>query len=293
MPELPEVETVRRGLAPALVGRRIAAIEARRPDLRFPLPEKFAERTAGATVISLDRRAKYLVMTLSTGDAIIMHLGMTGRFTIVRGSARETPGDYVFENSGEPLHDHVVLHLDDGAAIVYNDPRRFGFMVMTAAANLDAHPLLRGLGPEPLGPVWTPERIAAASRNRKTNLKALLMDQRFVAGLGNIYVSEALHLARLSPNRSARSLADRRGRPTEFARRLAPAVSDVLTKAIDAGGSTLRNYRHADGESGRFQEAFAVYDRAGEPCVRPGCGGIVKKTVHAGRATYFCGRCQR
>lgn len=297
MPELPEVETVRRGLAPALIGRRIRHLDLRRADLRFPFPDRFAERLRGQSIDRLVRRAKYLIMELGSGEDVVMHLGMTGRFSIVRGgdpgSVLETPGSYVYDTGADPKHDHVVLELDDGARIVYNDPRRFGFMVMTAHAALGEHALFRNLGTEPLEDAWSPEYVAARARGKKVNLKAFLMDQRVVAGLGNIYVSEALYRARLSPNRSAACLVDRNGQPTERTRRLVPSVRDVLHQAIAAGGSTLRDYRHADGSSGDYQNAFRVYDRMGESCTRRGCGGIVRRVVHQGRATYFCGTCQR
>jgi formamidopyrimidine-DNA glycosylase len=294
MPELPEVETVRRGLAPVLVGRRVTGLETRRPDLRFPLPERFAARLVGQRVTSLDRRAKYLIAGLSGGEDLVMHLGMTGRFTIERDGRRETPGEYANTVVGpDPAHDHVVLRLSGGARIVYNDPRRFGFMVMMPHAERPEHPLFRGLGVEPLSPELTPEYLAKRAQGKKANLKAFLMDQRIVAGLGNIYVSEALFRAGLSPNRVARTLADRRGAPTEKARRLVPAIREVLLHAIDAGGSTLRDYRDANGASGAFQDAFAVYDRAGEGCPRPGCGGEIRRVVHSGRASFYCPRCQR
>ncbi len=293
MPELPEVETVCRGLAPAFAGRRIVRLELRRPNLRFPFPEQFAERVEGRETVSLSRRAKYLILALSGGDEIIMHLGMTGRFTIVRDGQLQTPGDYVYNTGADPKHDHVVLHLDDGACVVYNDPRRFGFMVLVAQGERADHALFRNLGTEPFDETWSADYVAARARGKTVNLKAFLMDQRVVAGLGNIYVSEALHQAQLSPNRSAACLIDRRGRPTERAIRLVPAVRDVLQKAIDAGGSTLRDYRHADGSSGTFQNAFAVYDRSGDACRRTGCSGRIRRIVHQGRATYFCGTCQR
>jgi formamidopyrimidine-DNA glycosylase len=293
MPELPEVETVRRGLAPILVGSHVAALEMRRPDLRFPLPERFHERLVGQEIIGLDRRAKYLVAELSGGEDLVMHLGMTGRFTIVRHGRHETPGDYAHETGSDPAHDHVVLHLADGTRIVYNDPRRFGFMVMMPRAERSGHALFRGLGAEPLGSELTVEYLASRAGGKKVNLKSFLMDQRVIAGLGNIYVSEALFRAGLSPNRRAQSLADRRGTPSERAMRLVPAIRQVLQQAIEAGGSTLRDYRHADGTSGAFQDEFAVYDRAGLVCVRDECGGTIRRTVHAGRASFYCPRCQR
>lgn len=293
MPELPEVETVRRGLAPVLVGSRVTNLETRRPDLRFPLPEKFRERLAGQKIVALDRRAKYLIAGLSGGEDLVMHLGMTGRFTILRDGMRETPGEYAHDAGSNPAHDHVVLHLSGGTRIVYNDPRRFGFMMMMPHAERDAHALFRNLGVEPLGNQLTADYLASRGRGKKANLKSFLMDQRIVAGLGNIYVSEALYRAGLSPSRSAGSLADRRGAPAGRALPLVVAIREVLQHAIDAGGSTLRDYRNANGASGAFQNSFAVYDRAGLICLKPGCGGEIRRTLHAGRASFHCPRCQR
>ena len=293
MPELPEVETVRRGLEPVIAGRRIAAAEIRRPDLRFPFPERFAERLVGQRIVGLERRAKYLIAALSGGEDLVMHLGMTGRFTILEKGRADTPGDYANSVGADALHDHVMLTLSGGARIVYNDPRRFGFMVMMPHAERSAHPLFRGLGVEPLGPELTADYLAARARGKKANLKAFLMDQRVVAGLGNIYVAEALFRAGLSPNRAARALADRRGEATERARKLVPAIQGVLEQAIAARGSTLRDYRDASGASGGFQNSFAVYDRAGQTCRRAGCGGEIRRVVHAGRASFYCPRCQR
>lgn len=293
MPELPEVETVRRGLAPVLVGRRVKSLDARRPDLRFPFPERFAERVAGKSIVGLERRAKYLIATLSSGEDLVMHLGMTGRFTIVHGGIADTPGQYAHGTGPDPTHDHVVLNLSDGTKVIYNDPRRFGFMVMMAHREREQHALFRDLGAEPLGEELTAEYLASKALRRKVNLKAFLMDQHVIAGLGNIYVSEALHQAGLSPDRAAASLANRRGAPTERAIKLVPAIRDVLERAIDAGGSTLRDYRHADGKRGAFQERFGVYDRAGSVCQTPGCGGEIRRAVHSGRATFYCPRCQR
>jgi formamidopyrimidine-DNA glycosylase len=293
MPELPEVETVRRGLAPVLVGRRITKLDARRPDLRFPLPERFRERLVGQTISGLDRRAKYLIAALSGGEDLVMHLGMTGRFTIQQGAERETPGEYAHGTGANPAHDHVVLHLSDKSRVIYNDPRRFGFMVMMPHAERSEHALFRDLGVEPLGAELTADYLAARARGKKANLKAFLMDQRIVAGLGNIYVSEALFRAGLSPDRSASSLADRRGGPTEKAKLLVPAIRNVLRHAIDAGGSTLRDYRDANGASGAFQNKFAVYDRVGRVCAKPGCGGEIRRAIHSGRASFYCPRCQR
>lgn len=317
MPELPEVETVRRGLEPVLVGKRIARIEARRPDLRFPLPERFAARIEGRRIEHLGRRSKYLVAAIEGGESLILHLGMTGRFTISPSphpSRGEGPGEgqrqsradevarrlgeFVHDTGGDPRHDHVVFETVDAKGrpahrITYNDPRRFGFMVMAEAGALDAHALIRDLGPEPLGNGLDATYLAARASGRKADLKAFLMDQRNVAGLGNIYVAEALFRAGLSPNRASGCLADAKGRPTTRAERLVPAIRDVLEAAITAGGSTLRDYRAADGAPGYFQHSFSVYDREGEPCVRPGCGGRVRRIVQGGRSTFYCPRCQR
>ncbi len=293
MPELPEVETVRLGLVPVLVGAKVRRLEAMRPDLRFPLPQNFAGRVEGQTIKRLERRAKYLVAALSNGDALVMHLGMTGRFTIARRQSEELLGDYIYGSGGDPKHDHVVFHLSSGVRVTYNDPRRFGFMLMMPEAELAQHPLFKALGPEPLSDILTAEYLAQRARGKKVNLKAFLMDQRVVAGLGNIYVSEALHRASLSPNRGARFLSDGHGQPTGRAKALVPAIRSVLEQAIEAGGSTLKDYRHADGEKGSFQEKFGVYDRQGLRCLRQGCGGNIKRQVHSGRATYYCGRCQK
>lgn len=293
MPELPEVETVRRGLAPVLVGKRIARVETRRADLRFPFPQRFRERLEGKKIASLTRRGKYLVATLSSGESLIVHLGMTGRFTVFRGESKATHGNYVYETGLGLAHDHVVLVLEDGSRIVYNDPRRFGFMLLVPRGELSEHPLLRSLGAEPLDKELTAEVLAVKARGKKANLKSLLMDQRIVAGLGNIYASEALHRAGLDPSRSASVLADAKGRPTVRAQKLVAAIRAVLNDAIGAGGSTLRDYRQADGASGGFQKSFAVYGREGERCIKKGCHGTIRRRIDAGRATFFCSRCQR
>jgi formamidopyrimidine-DNA glycosylase len=293
MPELPEVETVRRGLAPVLVGSRISGLEARRPDLRFPLPEHFRDRLVGQKIMRLDRRAKYLIAGLSGGEDLVMHLGMTGRFTVVHDGLVARPGEYVHETGPDPAHDHVVLRLAHGAQVIYNDPRRFGFMVMMPHSERPEHPLFRKLGAEPLSDELTPAYLARRAFGKKVNLKAFLMDQHVVAGLGNIYVSEALFQAGLSPNRGASTLANARGGPTEKARELVGAIKSVLESAIEAGGSTLRDYRNANGKKGAFQDRFAVYGREGEKCLKPKCGGTVRRDVHSGRATFYCPRCQR
>lgn len=293
MPELPEVETVRRGLEPVLAGRRILRLEARRPDLRFPFPERFAARVEGRRVTALTRRAKYLLAAVEGGETLIMHLGMTGRFTIEDEQGPAALGQYVYGAGSDPRHDHVVLHLSGGGRITYNDARRFGFMVLVPPGQLESHPLMKGLGPEPLSSDFTADALAQRAAGKKVNLKGLLMDQRVVAGLGNIYVCEALHRARLSPERSAATLASKSGAPLERTHELVAAIRSVLEEAIRAGGSTLRDYRHADGTSGQFQDNFAVYDRAGEGCARAGCSGTLRRAVHANRSTFYCPKCQR
>jgi formamidopyrimidine-DNA glycosylase len=296
MPELPEVETVRRGLDPVLVGHAFERVTQRRPDLRFPLPADFANRLRGRTIGRLERRAKYLIAHLSGAEALIMHLGMTGRFTVqapVNDATRQTPGAFVHGTGGTPKHDHIMFHMDQGAVVTYNDPRRFGFMLLVPEPELSGHPLMRGLGVEPLGPELTPAYLAGRALGRAIDLKAFLSDQRIVAGLGNIYVCEALFRAGLSPKRPAASLATKRGKPAAHTERLVVAIRAVLADAIAAGGSSLRDYRHADGALGTFQHTFAVYDRTGDACVRAGCGGTVRRIVQAGRSTFYCPKCQR
>lgn len=297
MPELPEVETVRRGLEPVLVGARIQRLDQRRPDLRFPLPESFAARVQGRTILSLSRRAKYLQARLDSGETLIMHLGMTGRFTVTPSPRLRGKGEFlapfVHAAGGHTAHDHVVFHLAGGATVTYNDARRFGFMLLVPDADIEAHPLFRDLGVEPLGNALSPDYLALMAAGRRSDLKAFLMDQRIVAGLGNIYVCEALHRAHLNPGRGAACLALKSGRPSPRAEGLVPAIRTVLEAALAAGGSTLRDYRHADGALGYFQHQFLVYGREREPCARPGCKGIVRRTIQAGRSTFHCPACQR
>lgn len=295
MPELPEVETVRRGLQPVLEGELIARVRLNRKDLRFPFPEGFVERLSGARVEKLSRRAKYLVGELSTGEALIMHLGMTGRFLIRQpgDAAPQQIGEYEYATGGGDKHAHVIIETSRGAEVTYSDPRRFGFMLLCPQRDLEAHALFRNLGVEPLGDALTAAYLASRAANKKTDLKAFLMDQRVVAGLGNIYVSEALFRAGLKPTRKSASLALRSGAPSAHSERLVPEIRAVLMAALQAGGSTLRDYRHADGTSGAFQDAFMVYGREGEPCLRPGCRGTVRKCVQAGRSTFFCPACQK
>ncbi|HEY6022784.1 MAG TPA: bifunctional DNA-formamidopyrimidine glycosylase/DNA-(apurinic or apyrimidinic site) lyase [Pseudolabrys sp.] len=288
MPELPEVETVRRGLAPAMEGARFAKVEVRRGDLRWPLPKGFAQRLHGKTVEGLGRRAKYLLADLSSGDVLVMHLGMSGSFRVGTDTA---PGKYYHERSKSTSHDHVVFHMSNGTTVTFNDPRRFGSMKLVPRAKLEQEPLLRALGPEPLGNEFDAAMLARACAGKKTSLKAALSDQRVVAGLGNIYVCEALFRARLSPKRRASVIADRNGKPNERAEKLVDAIKAVLKDAIEAGGSSLRDHRRADGSLGDFQHNFQVYDREGEPC--PHCKGTIKRIVQAGRSTFYCPSCQK
>jgi formamidopyrimidine-DNA glycosylase len=295
MPELPEVETVRRGLEPVMAGARIESVKLARDGLRFPFPVDFAGQLAGQTVTVLARRAKYLLFHLDGGAVIISHLGMSGSYRVEDKAIAD--GAFHHERGKDARHDHVRFDLitTDGhsAALVYNDPRRFGFMLLAEGPTLDQHPLLCNLGEEPLSNVLGGERLQELFAGKKAPLKAALLDQRLVAGLGNIYVCEALHRSRLSPERPAGSLS-RKGRPArEEADRLASAIREVIAEAIAAGGSSLRDYVHTDGTLGYFQHRFAVYDREGDPCLTPACGGTVERIVQSGRSTFFCRRCQR
>jgi formamidopyrimidine-DNA glycosylase len=292
VPELPEVETVRRGLEPALEGARFLDVRAHRPDLRFPLPKGFARRLTGATVTGLGRRAKYIVADLSSGDVLLMHLGMSGSFRAEKAGRQKDMGEFHHPRGKPGKHDHVVFTMSSGWVVTFNDPRRFGFMKLVPRAALDTEPMLKGLGPEPLGNSFDAAILAAAARGRKTSLKALLLDQRIVAGLGNIYVAEALHRAHLSPKRPASILADRKGAPTPAASELVEAIRYVLQDALRAGGSSLRNHRLPDGELGYFHHYFRVYDRAGEACSQPGCKGKIRRIVQNGRSTFYCPVCQ-
>jgi len=304
VPELPEVETVRRGLAPVMEGARFVKVEARRPDLRRPLPRDFVKRLEGQTVMGLGRRAKYLTADLGSGDVLLMHLGMSGSFRVSQeplpyppphaGEGREGAlGEFHHSRTAAAAHDHVVFHMSSGATVTFNDPRRFGLMLIVPRDELAEHPLMRAVGPEPLGNAFDANLLAATCAGKNTSLKAALLDQTVVAGLGNIYVCEALHRARLSPKRRASTLATRTGATHPRAVALVDAIKAVLTDAIKAGGSSLRDHRQTDGELGYFQHHFGVYDREGAPCITPGCGGTVKRIVQNGRSTYFCGACQR
>ena len=293
MPELPEVETVRRGLVPAMEGARIEKLEQRRPDLRFPLPARFGARLEGRTIVSLKRRAKYLLIELDDGTVLISHLGMSGSFRVEEG---EPIGLFHHARGKQARHDHVVFHLDGpaGAArIVYNDPRRFGFMALASGDALESHPLMRGLGIEPTGNQLNAAALAHRFAGKTAPLKAALLDQRIVAGLGNIYVCEALWRARLSPRRRAGTLVDARGAPVARLESLVLAIRQVIAAAIEAGGSSLRDHRRTDGTLGYFQHRFEAYDREGEGCRHKDCTGVIRRIVQSGRSTFYCPACQR
>jgi formamidopyrimidine-DNA glycosylase len=291
MPELPEVETVRRGLAPALEGHVLNGLTVKRADLRVPFPPHFAERMCGRRMLRLRRRAKYLLLDLEGAETLIMHMGMSGRFTIHGAQARMKPGRFhnkaPDDGSGQGKHDHVVFVTDEGTRIVYTDHRRFGLMLLVPAAEVETKLQSEGrLGPEPLSDAFTPEVLSAALKSKKTPIKAALLDQRVVAGLGNIYACEALFRSGIWPKRLAKTVAGAR------CEKLVPSIQAVLREAIEAGGSSLRDYARADGELGYFQHRFSVYDREGEPCPNR-CGSVVKRIVQSGRSTFYCPKCQK
>ncbi|MDJ0825623.1 MAG: bifunctional DNA-formamidopyrimidine glycosylase/DNA-(apurinic or apyrimidinic site) lyase [Rhodobacter sp.] len=283
MPELPEVETVRRGLVPVMEGRVIARAEVRRPNLRWPFPESLAARLTGRRVLRLGRRSKYILADLDSGETLIVHLGMSGRMLV---SGAEV-GQFHHAHPAPDKHDHVVLTMQDGARITFNDARRFGAMDLTPTGAVEEHWLIRSLGPEPLGNAFDEDYLAARLKGRRTPIKSALLDQRVVSGLGNIYVCEALYRGHISPKRMAGRIAEAR------VRRLVPVIREVLNDAIAAGGSSLRDYRQADGELGYFQHAFDVYDREGAPCHTTGCAGTIARVVQSGRSSFYCPKCQR
>jgi formamidopyrimidine-DNA glycosylase len=290
MPELPEVETVRRGLEPSLAGARLVRVEQRRPDLRFAFPDGFVQRLTGARIERLERRAKYLLAPLDRGDTLVMHLGMTGRFEIEGldgAGVGERPGGFVYAAAADPKHAHVVFETEAGRRVTFFDPRRFGYMDLIKSDGLAAHPWFVGLGPEPMGEDFGAEHLAAAFAGRRQPVKSALLDQRVVAGLGNLYVCEALHRARISPLRPAGKIT------RKSLEALARAVREVLGEAIAAGGSTLRDYAGADGALGYFQHRFRAYGREREPCPTPGCRGVVARIVQSGRSSFYCPVCQR
>lgn len=277
MPELPEVETVCRGLRKPLEGRVLTRVVQRRPNLRFPIPERFPERLTGRTVVRIDRRAKFILVTFDDDTILIVHLGMSGRMTIVDAATAPPPGP----------HDHVEFETDQGVLVRYCDPRRFGMMDLTTADALGTHKMLKNLGPEPLSNAFNAEALGLALKGKRTSVKAALLDQRVVSGLGNIYICEALNRAGISPRRSAHTI------PGKRAERLTREIRDVLQEAIEAGGSSLRDYVQASGDLGYFQHNWRVYGREGEPCREAGCSGIVGRIVQSGRSTFYCATHQR
>ncbi len=289
MPELPEVETVRRGLVPAMEGQRIAHVAVNRPDLRWPFPDRMAARLTGATVTRLWRRSKYLMADLDTGETLLVHLGMSGRMLVsgrILGDFHQNTG-VATDHPAPQKHDHVVFDMASGARVTFNDARRFGAMDLMPTAGAEGHWLLRDLGPEPLGNRFDAAYLGARLQGRKSPIKTALLDQRIVSGLGNIYVCEALYRAHIDPKRLAGAI------DAAELERLVPIIRQVLDEAIAAGGSSLKDYRQADGELGYFQHDFKVYDREGQPCRTAGCGGTIARFTQGGRSTYACPLCQR
>ena len=295
MPELPEVETVRRGLQPFVEGAVIVTAVLNRPNLRFPFPDDLVQTIEGSTISALERRAKYLIWHLDNGHSLIAHLGMSGSFRIV-SEDHSIPGAFHYARSQAKAHDHVVLTLRQSShletRIIYNDPRRFGFLLMTPTLELTKHKLMRDIGIEPLGNSFNSDALFERFAGKSTTLKAALLDQSLIAGIGNIYACEALWAAKLSPLRQAGSLARKNGKKSHEADALAASIRDVLTRAIEAGGSTLRDHRQADGELGYFQHSFNVYGRTGEACRHLACTGKIERIVQNGRSTFFCALCQ-
>lgn len=292
MPELPEVETVRRGLAPVMEGAVIERLQLNRADLRFPFPQNLSDQVAGKRIVSLGRRAKYLLIDLEDGTVLVSHLGMSGSFRIEEA----VQGRFHHERSKDEKHDHVIFHLltDGGRArVLYNDPRRFGFLDLIKPGERDLYPGLRGLGPEPTGNSLDADYLAARFAGKAQPLKSALLDQKVIAGLGNIYVCEALWRSHLSPERKAATLVTPTGKPKKELLALTEAIREVIAEAIAAGGSSLKDYVQADGSLGYFQHSFSVYDRAGETCRTPGCGATVSRIVQAGRSTFYCAGCQK
>ena len=296
MPELPEVETVKRGLEPVLLGRRIKTVTLRRENLRFPFPPGFADNLQNARVGALSRRAKYILIDFDNGHTLIAHLGMTGRFTALNAQGTSNLGQFYFETgAGEKAdgpHDHVIFDLDDGSKLIYSDPRRFGMMDLAKTAELDQHKLLKGLGVEPLGNELSARYLIEKFRGKAAPLKAALLDQRIIAGLGNIYVCEALHRAGLKPQRKAGSLVKPKSHDARLDE-LVRHIRDILNEAILAGGSTLQDFASTDGEQGSYQQRFSAYDREGQPCHTANCPGTIKRIVQSGRSSFYCPVCQK
>ena len=292
MPELPEVETVRAGLAPVMEGAVIARADVNRPDLRWPFPERMSERLTGARVTQLRRRSKYILADLDRGETLLIHLGMSGRMLISgdpsdQRLADKVPGKFVHDHPAPEKHDHVVFHMENGARITFNDPRRFGAMDLLETATAESHKLLAVLGPEPLGNDFHEAHLIAALKGKNSPIKSALLDQGIVSGLGNIYVCEALFRAGIAPTRKAGRISATR------VATLVPIIRDVLAEAIEAGGSSLKDFRQADGELGYFQHNFDVYGREGDPCKTANCPSVITRVVQSGRSSFYCPTCQR
>ncbi len=297
MPELPEVETVKRGLEPVLLGQTITHVKLRRANLRFAFPPDFAAKLEGAAVQNLSRRAKYIVIECDNGQSLIVHLGMTGRFTVLKPEGGpDNLGKFYFETAAggkaDGPHDHVVITLHNGVRLVYSDPRRFGMMDLADTNVLYEHRLLKDIGVEPLGNELSGAHLAEKFRGKSAPLKSALLDQRVVAGLGNIYVCEALHRAGLSPTRKAGSLVKTKSYDPRIDL-LVRHIKEILHEAIVAGGSTLQDFVGADGEKGSYQQRFSAYDREGDDCRTLKCSGKIRRIVQAGRSTYYCCVCQK
>ncbi len=296
MPELPEVETVRRGLSPAMTGKVIDRLELRRPDLRFPFSEGLADMAKGKRIDALSRRSKYLLIHLDGDITLISHLGMSGSYRIIDEAAENTPGAFHHQRGKDETHDHVIFHLrgpEGRLRVIYNDPRRFGFLLLAQTSQLGEHPLIRDLGPEPVGNSLNAEYLASRFATKSQPLKSALLDQKLIAGLGNIYVCEALYRAGLSPKRQARTIVLKSGKPTKRLEDLTVAIRQVIAEAIEAGGSSLKDHIQTDGSMGYFQHNFAVYDRENEICRTEGCHTPIARLVQAGRSTFYCPRCQK
>lgn len=296
MPELPEVETVRRGLAPVMEGSRITDAVINRPNLRFPFPDKFIERLENRKIISVGRRAKYLVVDLDSDDVLVMHLGMSGSFRVELEKGSSLPGAFYHPRCDARKHDHVILGLEGQhgkAQVIYNDPRRFGYMDLVSRSEMETHKHFANVGVEPTGNALDGALLSSLMAGKSAPLKAALLDQRLVAGLGNIYVCEALWRAGLSPKRKASTISRKDGKATVRSQLLATSIRNVIAAAIEAGGSSLRDHKQTDGTMGYFQHAFNVYDREGETCRNDGCSTKIKRIVQSGRSTFYCPTCQR
>ena len=283
MPELPEVETVKRGLAPVMEGAKIVQADVNRPNLRWPFPENMSARLQGVRVERLRRRSKYILADLDSGESLLIHLGMSGRMLIAGAKL----GSFVHDHPPVEKHDHVVFHMDNGARITFNDPRRFGAMDLLDTKTADTHKLMSVIGPEPLGNSFDENYLAAALKSKNSPIKSALLDQRIVAGLGNIYVCETLYRAGISPLRKAAQIS----KPRIHA--LVPIIRQVLNEAIEAGGSSLKDFKQTDGDLGYFQHSFDVYGREGAPCRTPDCTAEIKRIVQSGRSSFYCAHCQR